>query len=133
MAALAAVTAGDEVKAADINQFKDAMEGASGSEVTWVLKETSGQDFVIKLGGNASSRKRAIQDSDGSEIFKIDGDGKITMYKELTLLSIATPVATTAGALEYDSTKKLISYANGTDRRLLGPQAIQTDVLLGLN
>ena len=133
MAVLDELTAGDDVKADYINQFKDAMEGASGSEVTWVLKETSGQDFVIKLGGNASSRKLAIQDSDASEIFKIDGDGKITMYKELTLLSIATPVATTAGALEYDSTKKLISYANGTDRRLLGPQAIQTDVLLGLN
>jgi hypothetical protein len=133
MAVLDEVTAGDTVKAADINQFKDAMEGASGSEVTWVLKETSGQDMVLKLGGNASSRKLSIQDSDGNEIFKIDGDGKITLSKELVLLAIATPVATTAGALEYDSTKKLISYANGTDRRLLGPQAIQTDVLLGLN
>tara|TARA_Y100000310_G_scaffold86463_1_gene83340 strand:+ start:2378 stop:3676 length:1299 start_codon:yes stop_codon:yes gene_type:complete len=98
--ALTQVTAGDTAQASDINQFKNALEGASGATVSYSLLVASGQNFLMTLPDNAAARKLSIRDSDLSEIFNVDSNGNMKAYGTATVVGTATVGAlTTAGAV----------------------------------
>ena len=119
--ALSSVTAGNEVQAANINQFKEHLEGGSGKTVTYLLRTTSGADFTVVLGGNGTSRKLTVKDSDNSEVFKIDADGNVTVGGSLTVAVLTAPGAsspsqTAAGSMVYNTSSNKLTVGNGSGR-----------------
>ena len=119
--ALSSVSAGNEVQAANINQFKEHLEGGSGKTVTYLLRTTSGADFTVLLGGNGTSRKLTVKDSDNSEVFKIDADGNVTVGGSLTVAVLTAPGAsspsqTTAGSMVYNTSSNKLTVGNGSGR-----------------
>ena len=119
--ALSSVTAGNEVQAANINQFKEHLEGGSGKTVTYLLRTTSGADFTVVLGGNGTSRKLTVKDSDNSEVFKIDADGNVTVGGSLTVAVLTAPGAsspsqTAAGSMVYNTSSNKLTVCNGSGR-----------------
>ena len=119
--ALSSVSAGNEVQAANINQFKDHLEGGAGKTVTYLLRTTSGADFTVVLGGNGTSRKLTVKDSDNSEVFKIDADGNVTVGGSLTVAVLTAPGAsspsqTAAGKMVYNTSSNKLTVGNGSSR-----------------
>ena len=119
--ALSSVSAGNEVQAANINQFKDHLEGGAGKTVTYLLRTTSGADFTVVLGGNGTSRKLTVKDSDNSEVFKIDADGNVTVGGSLTVGTLTAPGAssrsqTGAGQMVYNTSSNKLTVGNGSSR-----------------
>ena len=119
--ALSSVSAGNEVQAANINQFKEHLEGGSGKTVTYLLRTTSGADFTVVLGGNGTSRKLTVKDSDNSEVFKIDADGNVTVGGSLTVAVLTAPGAsspsqTAAGQMVYNTSSNKLTVGNGSGR-----------------
>ena len=119
--ALSSVSAGNEVQAANINQFKDHLEGGAGKTVTYLLRTTSGADFTVVLGGNGTSRKLTVKDSDNSEVFKIDADGNVTVGGSLTVGTLTAPGAsspsqTAAGQMVYNTSSNKLTVGNGSSR-----------------
>ena len=119
--ALSSVTAGNEVQAANINQFKAHLEGGSGKTATYLLRTTSGADFTVVLGGNGTSRKLTVKDSDNSEVFKIDADGNVTVGGSLTVAVLTAPGAsspsqTAAGSMVYNTSSNKLTVGNGSGR-----------------
>ena len=119
--ALSSVTAGNEVQAANINQFKEHLEGGSCKTVTYLLRTTSGADFTVVLGGNGTSRKLTVKDSDNSEVFKIDADGNVTVGGSLTVAVLTAPGAsspsqTAAGSMVYNTSSNKLTVGNGSGR-----------------
>ena len=119
--ALSSVSAGNEVQAANINQFKEHLEGGAGKTVTYLLRTTTGADFTVVLGGNSTSRKLTVKDSDNSEIFKIDADGNVTVGGSLTVAVLTAPGAsspsqTAAGAMVYNTSSNKLTVGNGSGR-----------------
>ena len=119
--ALSSVSAGNEVQAANINQFKEHLEGGSGKTVTYLLRTTSGADFTVVLGGNGTSRKLTVKDSDNSEGFKIDADGNVTVGGSLTVAVLTAPGAsspsqTAAGSMVYNTSSNKLTVGNGSGR-----------------
>ena len=102
--ALTQVTAGETAVVANVNQYKDALEGASGATVAYHLRVATGQDFLITLADNAASRKLSVRDSDLAEIFHVDSNGGIKAYNTAVVVGTATVGAlTTAGAVNAAS------------------------------
>jgi hypothetical protein len=96
--ALTQVTAGDTAQASDVNQFKNALEGAAGATVSYSLLVASGQNLLMTLPDNAAARKVSIRDSDLAEIFNVDSNGNMKAYGTATVVGTATAGAfTTAG------------------------------------
>jgi len=122
--ALSSVSAGNEVQAANINQFKEHLEGGAGKTVAYLLRQTTGSDFIIVLGGNSTSRKFSMKDSDDAEIFAVNADGKVTAVEvaptALTAPSSSSPAQTTAGQLVYDTTLSKLTVGNGSSRDTIG-------------
>ena len=119
--ALSSVSAGNEVQAANINQFKEHLEGGSGKTVTYLLRTTRGADFTVVLGGNGTSRKLTVKDSDNSEVFKIDADGNVTVGGSLTVAVLTAPGAsspsqTAAGSMVYNTSSNKLTVGNGSGR-----------------
>ena len=119
--ALSSVSAGNEVQAANINQFKEHLEGGAGKTVTYLLRTTTGADFTVVLGGNSTSRKLTVKDSDNSEIFKIDGDGNVTVAGSLTVATLtapgsSSPAQTGNGELVYNTSSNKLTIVNGSSR-----------------
>jgi hypothetical protein len=119
--ALSSVSAGNEVQAANINQFKEHLEGGAGKTVTYLLRTTSGADFTVILGGNGTSRKLTVKDSDNSEVFKIDADGNVTVGGSLTVAVLTAPGAsspsqTAAGSMVYNTSSNKLTVGNGSGR-----------------
>ena len=119
--ALSSVSAGNEVQAANINQFKEHLEGGAGKTVTYLLRTTSGADFTVVLGGNGTSRKLTVKDSDNSEVFKIDADGNVTVGGSLTVGTLTAPGAsspsqTAAGSMVYNTSSNKLTVGNGSGR-----------------
>ena len=122
--AISSVTAGNEVQAANINQFKEHLEGGSGKTVTYLLRTTTGADFSVILGGNSTSRKLTVKDSDNSEIFKIDGDGNVTVAGSLTVATLtapgsSSPSQTGNGELVYNTSTNKLTVGTGSSRATL--------------
>jgi len=63
---------GNVAMAADVNQYKTALEG--GSEQQYALHQKAGADMVIRL---PASRQLSIQDSTGTVVALIDDEGNI--------------------------------------------------------
>ena len=119
--ALSSVTAGNEVQAANLNQYKEHLEGGAGKTVTYLLRTTSGADFSVILGGNGTSRKLTVKDSDNSEVFKIDADGNVTVGGSLTVAVLTAPGAsspsqTAAGQMVYNTSSNKLTIGNGSSR-----------------
>ena len=119
--ALSSVTAGNEVQAANLNQYKEHLEGGAGKTVTYLLRTTSGADFSVILGGNGTSRKLTVKDSDNSEVFKIDADGNVTVGGSLTVAVLTAPGAsspsqTAAGSMVYNTSSNKLTVGNGSGR-----------------
>ena len=119
--ALSSVTAGNEVQAANLNQYKEHLEGGAGKTVTYLLRTTSGADFSVILGGNGTSRKLTVKDSDNSEVFKIDADGNVTVGGSLTVAVLTAPGAsspsqTAAGQMVYNTSSNKLTVGNGSSR-----------------
>jgi hypothetical protein len=74
---LNAVAAGETIQIADINDFKDHLEGGAGKTVAYYLKTATSNDFKIQLADNAGAQKFSVEDSDGTEIFRITSDGDV--------------------------------------------------------
>jgi hypothetical protein len=126
--ALVSVNPLDEVKATDINQFKDALEGAVSGTVPFFLRTATGEDFLIRLGGNATSRKLSVQDSDAAEVFKVDADGNLTAAGSfspgtLILPSSTTPTPTVEGDIQWDSNDNHLVIGDGSGQVNIGPVA----------
>ena len=126
--ALVSVNPLDEVKATDINQFKDALEGAVAGTVPFFLRTATGEDFIIRLGGNAASRKLSVQDSDAAEVFKVDADGNLTAAGSfspgtLILPSSTTPTPTVEGDIQWDSNDNHLVIGDGSGQVNIGPVA----------
>ena len=126
--ALVSVNPLDEVKATDINQFKDALEGAVAGTVPFFLRTATGEDFIIRLGGNAASRKLSVQDSDAAEVFKVDADGNLTAAGSfspgtLILPSSTTPTPTVEGDIKWDSNDNHLVIGDGSGQVNIGPVA----------
>tara|TARA_R110000787_G_scaffold254405_1_gene359700 strand:+ start:351 stop:1256 length:906 start_codon:yes stop_codon:yes gene_type:complete len=141
--ALVSVNPLDEVKATDVNQFKDALEGAAAGTVDYFLRTSTGEDFLIRLGGNATTRKLSVQDSDAVEVFKVDADGNVTVAGTFNITGLvtalgnlhvtgtltagaivapasATPAQTVAASLVYNSTYKSLTVGTGSTRQHVG-------------
>ena len=119
--ALSSVSAGNEVQAANINQFKEHLEGGAGKTVTYLLRTTSGADFTVILGGNGTSRKLTVKDSDNSEVFKIDADGNVTVGGSLTVATLtapgsSSPSQTGNGQMVYNTSSNKLTIGNGSSR-----------------
>ena len=96
--ALTQVTAGETAVVGDVNQYKDALEGASGATVAYHLRVATGQNLLVTLPDNAAARKLSIRDSDLSEIFHVDSNGNMKAFGTATVIGTATAGAfTTAG------------------------------------
>ena len=96
--ALTQVSAGNTAVIGDVNQYKDALEGASGATVAYHLRVATGQNFLMTLPDNAAARKFSIRDSDLAEIFNVDSNGGMKAYGAAVVVGTATAGAfTTAG------------------------------------
>ena len=72
MADLYNVQNGNVAMAADVNQYKTALEG--GSEQQYALHQKTGADMIIRL---PAGRQLSIQDSTGVTVALIDDEGNI--------------------------------------------------------
>lgn len=77
MADLYQVNDGDIAYGADINQYKDALEG--GSEQQYSLVQKAGANFTIKMSTSNGSDKVSFVDSNDVEVASIDSDGNLNI------------------------------------------------------
>ena len=109
--ALSNVTAGNTALAADLNQYKEALEGTRTFAPT--IAAGAGDDITFKLSDAAGSRKLIVENSAGTDGLTVDSNGVVSP----TILQIptsATPTQTTAGRMEYDTTNNSLTYGNGS-------------------
>lgn len=131
MTVLYSVATDGVVQAADINQFKSMLEGASGYTSTYALTSTTGTNFVIKLGDAAGTNKMSIQDSAGVEVAYIDSDGAFHGSLSLgagtlTFPTSASPTPTTEGLAYWDTDDNLLSIGDGAASKILIPSPTTT-------
>ncbi len=109
--ALTNVTAGDTANASDLNQYKEALEGTRDFIPT--IKAASGADITLQLADSAGARKMIVENSAGTDSLVVSSDGTVTP----TLLAItgsASPSNTNAGYVQYNNSKNVLVYGNGT-------------------
>lgn len=123
MPSLYAVASNDPILAADVNQFKSMLEGASTFTNTFVLASSTGVNFIVRLGDAIGTNKLSITDSAGVEKFSLNSSGNVAVSGTLAvtglviLPSTASPSFTDAAALQYGSTNKVVTYGDGTNNR----------------
>tara|TARA_R110002110_G_scaffold383714_1_gene595211 strand:- start:31 stop:861 length:831 start_codon:yes stop_codon:yes gene_type:complete len=108
---LSNVTAGNTALAADLNQYKEALEGTRTFVPTIVA--AAGSDITLQLSDAAGARKLIVENSAGTDGFIVDSNGVVTPTI-LQVNGVATPADTGAGRVSYDTTKNLLVYGNGT-------------------
>ena len=122
--ALTAIVALATSAAADVNQYKDHLEGESSSTLAWFLRCSTSNDFIIRLSDAAGARKFSLQDSAGVEVASIDSDGTVaaidTSFTALTVPTAASPAQTAVGSLVYDTALLLLTVGNGSGRDAVG-------------
>lgn len=123
MADLYTVAAGEVAQAEDVNQYKDALEGAS--EQQFALKQKSGADFTIQLPDAAGASKVAILDSGQVEVASIDSDGRLVAATDaptvLILPSSTSPAQTAEGSVIWDSDDDRLTIGDGSSRKTFYP------------
>lgn len=114
--AIDSVADGDTVLAADVNQYKEALEGTR--TVSYSLASAASTSFVVKLADNAGARKVSITDSDGVEVASIDSNGNATFggitLTSFTLPTSANPTQTQEASMVWDTTLNLPTFGDGT-------------------
>lgn len=107
--------------AADINQFKNHLEGATSSDTEeYVLRTASGTNFKIRLSDAAGSSKFVLQDSAGVDIFTIDSDGNTILNGYLEVGSESTRLTASTGVLldGFKFVEKTADESTNTDTTL---------------
>jgi hypothetical protein len=108
---LSNVTAGNTALAADLNQYKEALEGTRTFAPT--IAAAAGADITLQLSDAAGARKLIVENSAGTDSLTVDSNGVVSP----TILQVptsATPTQTTAGRMEYDTTNNSLTYGDGT-------------------
>lgn len=117
--AIDSVADGDTVLAADVNQYKEALEGTR--TVSYSLASAASTSFVVKLADNAGARKVSITDSDGVEVASIDSNGNATFggitLTSFTLPTSASPTQTEEASVVWDTTNNWPTYGDGSENR----------------
>ena len=125
MTVLYSVSTGSTVLAADVNQFKSMLEGASGYTSTYLLVSTTGTNFIMRLGDAAGVNKFSIQDSASVEQFSVTSDGVMSVTSltptAFTFPTSATPSQTTDGQAVWDSDDDAITVGDGSSRKTFRP------------
>lgn len=136
------VATGDTVAAADVNQFKEHLEGGSSKTAPYHLKQSSGS-FQVTLADAAGATFFRINDSAGVDVFHVTSDGDIVFAGTLTQATIilptsAAPAQTAEGSIVWDSNDDIITVGDSSSRKSFypstGPLAwehIDTQVLSG--
>jgi hypothetical protein len=109
--ALTNVTAGNTALAADLNQYKEALEGTRTFVPT--IAAAAGSDITLQLADAAGARKLIVENSGGTDGFTVDSNGVVTPTI-LQVTGVATPADTVAGRVSYNTTKNVLVYGNGT-------------------
>lgn len=118
------VATGDLVQAADVNQFKNLLEGATGYTTTFLLVSTSGTNFIVRLGDAIGVNKISFQDSAGVEQASINSDGLVTgnsiSFASLQLPVSAAAAPTTDGQVVWDSDDDVLTVGTGAATKVIG-------------
>ena len=109
--ALTNVTAGDTANASDLNQYKEALEGTRDFAPT--IAASAGADITFKLSDAAGSRKMIVENSSGTDSLVISSNGTVTPT-QLVITGSSSPSNTNAGYVQYNNTKNVLVYGNGT-------------------
>ena len=124
MTLLYSVATGGVINAADVNQYKSMLEGASGYTSTFLLTSTSGTNFIVKLGDAAGVNKLVVQDSAGVEQWAVSSDGVITgglgALGTLVLPAATVPSQTAEGQVIWDSDNDQLTIGTGSGRVTIG-------------
>ena len=124
--ALASVATGDTVAAADVNQYKNALEGAATA--TFLLSAAATTHFQVKLADAAGSYTFKVLDSAGSAVATIDSDGNLTITGgftpgTLTLPTASSPSQTAEGSIVWDSDDNILTVGDGASRKSFYPDS----------
>lgn len=119
------VATNDVVQAADVNQYKNLLEGASAYTATYALTSTAGTNFSITLGDAGGGNKLSIKDSGGVEVAYIDSDGVFHGSLSLgngtiTIPTSATPTQTTEGSIAWDTDDDVLTIGTGAATKRIG-------------
>lgn len=113
------------ILAADVNQYKNLLEGAAGYTGTFFLNSTASTDFIVRLGSGLGTTHFTVQNNSGSTLFDVARDGTISAFAisptTLTLPINASPSQTVAGQIVWDSDDKQITVGDGTSRQIFKP------------
>lgn len=121
MTDLYSVATGDTVEAADVNQYKTALEG--GDVQQYALLQKSGANFIVRLATNDGTDKVSIQDSGSNEVASINSDGDIVGIMEpttFTFPSASSPSQTAEGQAIWDSDDDILVVGTGSGRVRIG-------------
>ena len=86
------VSAGDVASAGQLNQFKEALEGAR--DFVPIIWAKADNNIVMKIGDAAGANSFDVQDFSGVSQFKVDSNGNVTSssLKPVTSMRVATDV-----------------------------------------
>ena len=86
------VSAGDVASAGQLNQFKEALEGAR--DFVPIIWAKADNNIVMKIGDAAGANSFDVQDFSGVSQFKVDSNGNVTSIslKPVTSMRVATDV-----------------------------------------
>ena len=109
--ALSNVNANDVALAADLNQYKEALEGTR--DFSPLLKAASSQDFYIRMSNTGGGQFFKVQNSSSVDALVVNSNGVVTPTT-LQITGLAAPADATAGRMSYDTTKNVLVYGNGS-------------------
>lgn len=123
--AISAVTANTTGLAADLNQYRNHLLGLSSSTAAYVMRSSTGDDFIVVLSDAAGARRFSVRDSADVEVASIDSDGNLvvagTTFTTLNLPTAASPSQTADGRIVWDSDDNRITVGDGTGRQTFFP------------
>jgi len=115
--ALLPVSPDNEAQAADLNQYRDHLQGEVGSTDAYHFRSAGGADYIVTLSDSVGARKVSVRDSGGVEVFFVDSDGNVSFNGNFTVPTSAAPSQTTAGRLVYDTVRRILTVGNGSGGR----------------
>lgn len=122
--AISSVSDGNAAAASDLNQYKNALEGAATS--TWLLKAATTTHFQIQLADNAGSYELKVLDSDGAAVARIDSNGNLTLSgsfspSTLVLPTSSAPSQTAEGSIAFDTDDDVVTVGTGSATKKVSP------------
>ena len=109
--ALSNVTAGDTALAADLNQYKEALEGTR--DFSPLMIAASGTDFYVRMSNTGGGQFFKVQNSSAADALVVNSAGVVTPTT-LQITNEASPSDVTAGRISYNSTKNVLVYGNAS-------------------